>query len=373
MLILITLAIWYDIIPTYSTFITVTGEGSLSVTGDPQYARYIYDDLAERFETRLVDTLEYRGPWILKEMLMSHVSSSHDPSSVSINVGSEYRPSSSMPIWRALDLGCGSGLCGKVFGDMIFPGHSPLHPRTSPILDRGDWMDSVERVLVEEQEEPLLIGVDVSERIAELAVATGRYTCVIVTDLKSVLSYMTDVLHRNRRESHAIETLPAARLSSASPPNLVIAADTFIYVGALGSVFALLSRVLPVGGYFLFTVEALEGSPMLPSETADLCPPPPGKEQEGEDATHATIRVGAGTVEESNYDVEIEGAVPGWGARLLSSARFAHSDRYIRELCDRHKFSVVVYRGIMLRVEGTVPLPGHAYVLQLTSSPCLPP
>ena len=40
------------------------------------YARQIYDDMAESFESRLVDTLGYRGPWQLHELVAAVIASS---------------------------------------------------------------------------------------------------------------------------------------------------------------------------------------------------------------------------------------------------------------------------------------------------------
>ena len=61
---------------------------------------------------------------------------------------------------------------------------------------------------------------------------------------------------------------------------------------------------------------------------------------------------------------EVLGAVPGWGAQLLSSTRFAHSAAYIELLCLVHGFSTVDCRGALLRTEGSFPIHGLMYTLQ---------
>jgi shikimate kinase len=61
---------------------------------------------------------------------------------------------------------------------------------------------------------------------------------------------------------------------------------------------------------------------------------------------------------------EIQGAVPGWGAQLLKSARFAHSNSYIEALCQIHGFQILKMKIVVLRTEETVPLHGRLYVLQ---------
>ena len=61
---------------------------------------------------------------------------------------------------------------------------------------------------------------------------------------------------------------------------------------------------------------------------------------------------------------EIVGAVPGWGAQLLHSARFAHSHTYIKSLADIHGYTIVSRRNETLRLECTQPQPGIFYILQ---------
>ncbi|RYY89395.1 MAG: methyltransferase domain-containing protein, partial [Comamonadaceae bacterium] len=97
----------------------------------------------------------------------------------------------------ALDLGCGTGLCG---------------PHLRALADR-------------------VTGVDLSRNMLDKAQALGIYDTLVQAD---VLAY-----------------LAAAR----EPVDLVMAADVFIYVGALDGVFREVARLLPDGGSFCFTVE----------------------------------------------------------------------------------------------------------------------
>jgi predicted TPR repeat methyltransferase len=90
----------------------------------------------------------------------------------------------------------------------------------------------------------------------------------------------------------------------------VLCCDTFIYVGDLSSVFAGVREVLAPGGSFGFTVEACEA------------------EQ---------------------------------GFELLPSLRYAHTERYIRQLADRHAFRFVGHREGPLRTEANVPVRGLAF------------
>jgi predicted TPR repeat methyltransferase len=101
-----------------------------------------------------------------------------------------------------LDLGCGTGLCGQ------------------RIRDHADAVD----------------GVDLAQAMVERSRASGAYRRVEQGDLLGFLQAQTE------------------------PADLVIAADVFIYVGALDAVFAAVRQRLRPGGCFAFSVElASEG------------------------------------------------------------------------------------------------------------------
>jgi predicted TPR repeat methyltransferase len=101
-----------------------------------------------------------------------------------------------------LDLGCGTGLCGQL-----------IQPHAGAVD-----------------------GVDLAQAMVEQARASGAYRRVEQGDLLGFLR------------------------SSDEPADLVIAADVFIYVGALEEVFATVRQRLRPGGCFAFSVErASEG------------------------------------------------------------------------------------------------------------------
>jgi predicted TPR repeat methyltransferase len=102
---------------------------------------------------------------------------------------------------NALDLGCGTGLCAPL-----------LRPR----VDR-------------------LVGVDLSARMLEQARALGLYDRLDHADIATWLAACDERF------------------------DLVIAADVFIYVGALDAVFAGVARVLRAGGLFAFSLESAQG------------------------------------------------------------------------------------------------------------------
>lgn len=154
------------------------------------------------------------------------------------------------PRWRAvLDLGCGTGLCG---------------PLVKPTADRVD-------------------GVDLSAQMLAQARALGVY----------------DALDRADVAEHLAAT--------AQRYDLVLAADVFIYVGALEAVFAGAARVLTPGGVFAFSVESVEGNDDL---------------------------------------------------RLLPSLRYAHGEAYVRRLAREHGLAVRAIHRAPLREDQRRPVPG---------------
>ncbi|MES2937012.1 MAG: methyltransferase domain-containing protein [Pseudomonadota bacterium] len=147
----------------------------------------LFDGYAAQFDTHLVHALRYDAPRILAGRLAG--------------LGRRFT--------RALDLGCGTGLCG---------------PLLRPFTDAVD-------------------GVDLSARMLEQARRTGAYDALLQADV-------------------------AAHLARATQRyDLVVAADVFIYVGALDAVFEGVARCMPAG-VFCFTVEAAgedEGMVLRPS------------------------------------------------------------------------------------------------------------
>jgi predicted TPR repeat methyltransferase len=101
---------------------------------------------------------------------------------------------------HALDLGCGTGLCAGPLG---------------PLVERLD-------------------GVDLSAGMLDKASTLGRYTELVQAD---VVAHLQQTPHRH---------------------DLIVAADVFIYVGALEAVFSGVQRCLAPGGWFCFSVEATE-------------------------------------------------------------------------------------------------------------------
>lgn len=153
-----------------------------------------------------------------------------------------------------LDLGCGTGLAGEAFKDLA----------------------------------RRLDGIDLSPRMIEKARARGLYDSLAVADLEEALA------------------------SAGRPYGLIIAADTLVYFGDLGAVFAGVKVRLNTGGFFIFTVEK---------------------------------RVGE-------------------GFELGPKRRYRHSESYLREAAARAGLDVMGVLDVSPRDDAKLPVEGLALALQ---------
>jgi predicted TPR repeat methyltransferase len=94
--------------------------------------------------------------------------------------------------------------------------------------------------------------------------------------------------------------------------DLVVAADTLVYIGDLEATFAAVALSLKPDGFFLFTTEAKDG------EGFDLGP----------------------------------------------KRRWRHSEIYLRDAASRHGFEVIGFMSCTPRHEAHVPVPGYAMALK---------
>jgi predicted TPR repeat methyltransferase len=154
------------------------GGASAPARAPRAYVQELFDDYAERFEQHLVGALHYRGHKVLVEMLQ--------------------RAAAGRRVQRALDLGCGTGLCG------------PLLKAFCEAID----------------------GVDLSAQMLARAQALQVYDRLVTADVTEHLQ------------------------ASDARYDLVSAADVFTYIGDLTAVFGAVQRVLQPGGVFGFSVEA---------------------------------------------------------------------------------------------------------------------
>ena len=142
------------------------------------YVAELFDSYANLFDKHLIDTLKYESPKNLLELL-----------SLSIN-----------DKFAILDIGCGTGLMGKL-----------LKPYASKI-----------------------VGVDLSKEMLSKAKLTGTYDELIADDILEFLNKCNDKF------------------------DLVVSADVFIYIGELSNIFMGLVEIIKAGGLFCFSVEKNE-------------------------------------------------------------------------------------------------------------------
>mmetsp|Transcript_5049 Transcript_5049/g.8278 ORF Transcript_5049/g.8278 Transcript_5049/m.8278 type:complete len:556 (+) Transcript_5049:111-1778(+) len=295
--------------------------------GDPQYASLIFDDMAEVFEKRLVQDLKYDCPWRMQRLIDELLKTSNDllvplPSAVGQ--------------WRVLDIGCGSGLVGRLFTRLVglppLSTQALLQPTVLPTEEEREGTAkgkvSTVRGLETCAAGPCMVGVDISEKMALLAQANGGYTVTLCDDLDKVLRCFGG-LGETGMQLQALD--------------MVVAADTFLYVGPLEETFSLVSQALRLGGLFLFSTEDLDASPMR----------------------RPKLDTGGGIESERGGTPNSEGSV---GVELLSSARYAHSQGYIEQLAKLHGFLVMRVEELVIRTEASVPLPGKIFALQLNGS-----
>lgn len=147
------------------------------------YVEALFDEYADDFQTHLVEQLNYQAHTTLLAPLRA----------------------SGTRFGQVLDLGCGTGLCGRL------------------IQAQAGAVD----------------GVDLSSAMVTQAQASGAYRRVVHGDLLAFLRESTE------------------------PVDLVMAADVFIYVGALDAVFEAVRSRLQPGACFAFSVELATDSSEL--------------------------------------------------------------------------------------------------------------
>ncbi|KQP36203.1 tetratricopeptide repeat protein [Pseudorhodoferax sp. Leaf274] len=166
-------------------FLAGLGAGEAPATAPQAYVRGLFDSYADDFEPHLLTVLRYRAHEAVAQAAAAALAGT--------------------PVAAALDLGCGTGLCGP----LLRPLARSLH------------------------------GLDLSPTMLEQARARGAYDQLVQADLAA---YLHETPERY---------------------GLVAAADVFIYVGALDAVFAGVRRVLQPGGVFAFSVELSDGEDLL--------------------------------------------------------------------------------------------------------------
>ncbi|MEQ8284430.1 methyltransferase domain-containing protein [Thalassospira sp.] len=158
--------------------LTLLGAAAMRDRLPPDYVRALFDDYAPRFEISLRDRLAYRGPELLLEAVRTYLNAMAEPVEV-------------------LDLGCGTGLVGEVFG--------------------GNFA--------------AIDGIDLSPRMINRARAKGIYRTLVAGDITD----MPDDL--------------------GTQYSLVVAADVLNYLGDLAPALRAAQARMKPGGLMVFSLE----------------------------------------------------------------------------------------------------------------------
>jgi predicted TPR repeat methyltransferase len=338
------------------------------------YARRIYEDMGEAFESRLVDKLGYRGPSILYDMVTQVLSVASTSTSTSTSAAASIVGNSK--VWNILDVGCGSGLVGKSFhplvisssssngtGDNAFSDISPacmsnVYEDISPLILAKEKMVSTKgKGCVECKCEGVMIGVDISSKMCEITIKSQYYTHVACCDaVVAIESFIPSSPSSPSSSSSPATTTTTTTTTGAETDvavlDMVIVADTFIYLGPLGPSFAAAKKALKPGGLLVFSIENLENSNMrLEITTTDL-------------PIETSASASSNFSLNDNNNTDILNAVPGWGGALLSSSRYAHSPKYIEVLASLHGLQILLQKSVVLRTESTLDVRGQMYVMR---------
>jgi predicted TPR repeat methyltransferase len=159
------------------------------------YLTGLFGEYAASFDNHLVGELKYRVP----EQLLAAVRSVLDAGSADSAGPLDVRSRGQFAL-DILDLGCGTGLVGQLF--------KPLARS--------------------------LVGVDLVPQMIQRARERNIYDSLHEAEINSFLA------------------------NSADAVDLILAADVFIYIGDLSSIFPQVSRILRPGGLFAFSIESQE-------------------------------------------------------------------------------------------------------------------
>lgn len=221
---------------------------------DPDYVQGLFDGYAARFEDELVQDLNYKGHQLVVDALKSWWEE-NDASCLARPV-------------EVIDVGCGTGLAGEEIKKNI-------------------------------QSNINLRGFDLSPRMVELASARSPQDGVRV--------------YSSVRQGDAAKLLAQ---EPAETVDIIVAADVFIYIGDVSSIFEASCNCLKAGGVIVFSLETI---------------------------AH--------------------------GMRLLPSGRFGHSQEYITERARLFGLELVHWKDGILRKQRGEDVQGATVILQLRKSP----
>lgn len=238
--------------------------------------------------------------------------------------------------WVTVDLGCGSGLCGRLFRGYCDPkapveapaealgltkapqtecqpiqpgpGVAPAEAQITPAVGLYETAASASSI----EGRGKMIGCDLSPKMCAQAAKGGAYDEVRCEDILCTLSAQAD---------HSVD--------------LILSADTFIYVGNLHPCFSLAQAKLKGA-----RSRACGGG--VSGESG------PGEEGWGKGGLLC---------------FSVETLMEGSSFLLRRSGRFAHSEAYIEGLAAEFGFKIAARKAIVVRKEQGVPIHGLIFLL----------
>jgi predicted TPR repeat methyltransferase len=275
----------------------------------PEYVVGLYATFAERFDELLVEKLQYQTPTKLRRLLDS-VLLPVTGTSTSCCIHHRRRGRRGLLFERAIDLGCGTGLSGVAFADLI------VKQRSCGGGEGG----------------ATFIGIDLSPEMATKARERNCYDSVIVADVTQAFSILSTTNSTIDGDDH----IDKFERNKSVFYDLVIACDVFCYLGDLSIVFEAVSKSLRQrsttagshycydDGYFCFSTECLNGTKNSP------------------------------TIDNREYC-------------LHECARFQHSDKYIRRLAAEYDMDVIRLEKDTIRKNQGTDVTGWLVILQKRS------
>ena len=181
---------------------SVTG-GSAATKMNHKYIRGLFDGYADRFDSELLDKLDYRGHHQVVDALYSARKGYNNHEVPDHTGGKLISETDTDTVHNVIDIGSGTGLCGELIRRKFSKAH--------------------------------ITGVDLSQRMLEKSIERMCYNRLVLGDAVSYL---------NRTAPNSVDS--------------IVAADVFIYIGDLTDVFHASFKVLGDNNSFLvFTVEEL--------------------------------------------------------------------------------------------------------------------
>lgn len=174
------------------------------------FVETLFDQYADRFDKALVERLAYRVPDLIAEALAA---------------------AGARDFAHVVDLGCGTGLMGE------------------RLRHAASFLD----------------GVDISAGMLKKAQAKRVYDRLVRQDLQAFdPAAFADAPLANAGASFASGPAGRSDARSGVPADLVVAADVFLYMGALERIVPAVAAMLSEGGLFAFSVERHAGpEPMV--------------------------------------------------------------------------------------------------------------